>query len=74
MWEYQKLNLTMRVEQRKYDYALFLNRWVIRSYKEMPSEEELSRQETAILQTINAYQETLREYEKRFIMDVEWEE
>ena len=71
---YQKLNLTMRVKQREHDYALYLNQWVIRSYKKMPSQEELDKQETAVMQTIKAYQEMMTEHEMQFSIGVEWKE
>ena len=71
---YQKLTLTMRVERRAQDYALYLNQWVIRSYKKMPSKEELDKQKTAVLQRISAYQEMMMNYEMRFIIGVEWKE
>ena len=71
---YQKLNMTMRVKQREYDYALYLNQWVISSYKKMPSQEELDKQETAALQTIKAYQAMMMDYNRPPIMEVEWVE
>ena len=60
--------MTLRVEKRRDDYALFLDRWVIRSYKKPPSRDEIEAQELVVVQTINAYDELTREWMKPDVM------
>jgi len=60
--------MTLRVEKRREDYALFLDRWVIRAYKTPPSRDEIEAQELVVMQTINAYDELIREWMKPDVM------
>ena len=60
--------MTLRVEKRRDDYALFLDRRVIRTYKTPPSRDELEAQELAVMQTLNAYDELTREWMKPDVM------
>ena len=55
--------MTLRVEKRRDDYALFLDRWVIRAYKKPPSRDEIEAQELVVVQTLKAYDELLRDWD-----------
>ena len=64
----RQFTMTLRVEKRSDDYALFLDRRVIRVYKTPPSRDEIEAQELVVVQTINAYDELTREWMKPDVM------
>jgi len=66
-----KLKMTLQLEPGLHDYALFLDRWVIRRYKDMPSREELKAQEVVVEQVIRAYDEAMWECRHNSI-ELQW--
>ena len=60
--------MTLRVEKRSDDYALFLDRRVIRVYKTPPSRDEIEAQELAVMQALNAYDDLTREWMRPDVM------